>query len=208
MTDKNKNIVWHDSETSATDRRALLKQRGCVLWFTGLSGSGKSTIAHAVEQKLVQQGNAAYVLDGDNIRHGLNRDLGFSEEDRNENIRRIAEVSRLFADSGVVCITAFISPFRATRAVAREVVQPYHFLEIFVSTSLAECEKRDTKGLYKKARAGEIDDFTGISSPYEEPENPEINLDTTGKSVDECAQFVIDHLQCNDLLGLDNTLGL
>ncbi|MBU0677268.1 MAG: adenylyl-sulfate kinase, partial [Verrucomicrobia bacterium] len=186
MEYKPKNIVWHDPETRAIDRQALMKQRGSVLWLTGLSGSGKSTIAHALEIRLTEQGHVAYVLDGDNIRHRLNGDLGFSEADRNENIRRIAEVARLFADCGVICVPAFIAPFRQAREEARRIIGPENFLEVFVSASLETCERRDPKGLYRKARAGEVPAFTGVSSPYEEPENPDITLDTGEKSVDEC----------------------
>ena len=172
------NIHWHDGQVSQADRVKLLGQKGVVLWLTGLSGSGKSTIARELEVYLTQKHKLAYVLDGDNIRHGLNKDLGFSPEDREENIRRIAEVSRLFQDMGAIVITAFISPYQKDRDVARSLLPEGHFLEIFVDAPLFICEKRDTKGLYKKARAGEIPEFTGISAPYEKPAKPELIIET------------------------------
>ena len=203
MTDnpKDRNIVWHESETSSNDRRAVLKQQGCVLWFTGLSGSGKSTVAHELEKKLIDRGQAAYVLDGDNIRHGLNRDLGFSPEDRAENLRRIAEVAKLFSDSGVICITAFISPYQSNRDAAREIIGANLFHEVYISTPLVACEERDTKGMYKKARAGEIAEFTGVSSPYEAPENPSIAIDTTQWDLDASVKSLIDWLRQESILG-------
>ena len=183
------NIRWHGSTVNAAQRGALLRQRGCVLWFTGLSGSGKSTLACALEAALIADGHLAYVLDGDNIRHGLNRDLGFSPEDRHENIRRIGDVAALFADAGVIAITAFISPYREDRAQARAIVEGrLHapFFEIFVDTPVEVCEQRDPKGLYRKARAGEIQAFTGISAPYEAPQHPDLALPTTTLGPDAC----------------------
>ena len=179
---------------TSADRERLLKQKGCVLWFTGLSGSGKSTIAKAVERTLVDLEHLAFILDGDNIRHGLNAGLGFSDEDRTENLRRIAEVSTLFADCGIICLTAFISPLRASRARARELIGNERFLEVHVATDLSECEKRDTKGLYKKARAGMVQDFTGISAPYQPPEQPDLRIETKDKSVHDCVKEVIQEL--------------
>jgi len=189
------NITWHHSSISREDREKLLNQKGVVIWFTGLSASGKSTIAHVVEEKLYDQGILTYVLDGDNIRHGLNKNLGFSPEDREENIRRIGEVGKLFADAGIIAMTAFISPYRADRDQARSLHAPGKFIEIFVDAPLSVLEDRDPKGLYKKARAGEIPEFTGISAPYEAPENPEIHLDTSKMNVEQCADAVIQYLE-------------
>ncbi len=191
MTDKN--IVWHDTNVRKEDREVLLWQKGVVLWFTGLSGSGKSTVANAVEKKLYEVGRLTYLLDGDNIRHGLNKDLGFSVSDRVENIRRIAEVSKLFVDAGVLTLTAFISPFREERGNVRHLLGD-KFIEVFVDCSLEVCEKRDPKGLYKKARSGAIKDFTGLDSPYEKPLNPEIVVCTDHKAIDECAEEIITYL--------------
>lgn len=195
------NITWHPS-LSRHERNQLRGQRGFTIWFTGLSASGKSTVATALEQHLLHIGLAAYRLDGDNVRFGLNKDLGFSEKDRNENIRRIAEVAKLFADSSTIALTSFISPYRADRQIARDLhanstqagddVLP--FIEVFVDVPLAEAEKRDPKGLYKKARAGEIKDFTGISAPYEAPELPEITIRTDLLSVEECVKKIVDYL--------------
>lgn len=192
---KSKNIVWHEAEVTLAQREELLGQRGCVVWFTGLSGSGKSTVSRRVEQKLLERGIHVYVLDGDNIRHGLNKDLGFSPEDRTENIRRIGCVAQLFADSAAIVLTAFISPYRADRDAARALLEPGRFLEVFVDTDLDTCEQRDPKGLYKKARQGLIPEFTGISAPYEPPLNPEFVLRTKGRSVDESADEVIAMLE-------------
>jgi len=197
---KSKNIHWHDAEVSQDQREALIGQKGCVLWFTGLSGSGKSTIARRVEQKLLSRHIHAYSLDGDNVRHGLNSDLGFSPEDRTENIRRIGAVAQLFADAGTITTASFISPYRAGRDAARERTPEGRFIEVWVNTSLEECEKRDPKGLYEKARAGIIPEFTGISAPYEEPENPEIVMSTEGRSVDDCADEVIAFLEGRGLI--------
>lgn len=190
-TPPTENIFWHHSAVTPEDREQLLRQKGCVLWFTGLSGSGKSTLAQAVERVLIDQEHLAYILDGDNIRHGLNAGLGFSVEDRNENLRRISEVSKLFAHSGVICLTAFISPLRENRAQARAIIGSERFLEVHVATDLAECERRDTKGLYEKARAGDVLNFTGISSPYEPPEDPDIRIDTQDRSVEDCVAQVV-----------------
>jgi len=188
------NITWHEGKVTKEDREKLLGQKGVVLWFTGLSGSGKSTIARAVEKRLFEEGHLCYVLDGDNIRFGLNKNLGFSPGDREENIRRISEVAKLFADAGVITLTAFISPYRADRDKARDLLKPGEFIEIYVDCPLEECEKRDTKGLYKKARAGEIKEFTGISAPYEEPFSPELVLDTAVETLEESVEKVITYL--------------
>jgi len=188
------NLVWH-RPTVTRDRRAQNNgHKSVILWFTGLSGAGKSTIAHALEESLHQLGAKTYVLDGDNVRHGLCGDLGFSDADRNENIRRIGEVSKLFIDAGVIALCAFISPFRADRQRARELVDEGDFIEIHVKCPLEVCETRDPKGLYKKARAGLIKGYTGISSPYEEPENPEIVVDTSVQNVNECVEEIIGYL--------------
>ena len=188
------NITWHDATVTAEDREKLLNQKGCVIWFTGLSGSGKSTLANAVEHVLHQQQHHTYVLDGDNVRHGLNKNLGFSPEDREENIRRIGEVAKLFADAGTIVMTAFISPYRADRDQARELIAEGRFVEVFVDCPLEVCEERDTKGLYKKARAGEIKEFTGISAPYEPPLDPEVTVNTAELSVEESAHAVVASL--------------
>ncbi len=192
---KAKNIVWHEHSVKREEREALLKQKGVVLWFTGLPSSGKSTIANEVAYQLHQRGHFTYVLDGDNVRHGLNKDLGFSPEDREENIRRISEVANLFADSGVITTTAFVSPYRKDRDFCRSLLTEGRFIEVFVKTSLESCEQRDPKGLYKKARSGEIPQFTGISAPYEEPLKPEIVLDTDTLTVKEEVALVIDYLK-------------
>ncbi|MGD8607611.1 MAG: adenylyl-sulfate kinase [Myxococcales bacterium] len=198
---KGKNLTWHVGEVAPEARRRAHGHGGAVLWFTGLSGSGKSTIAHRVERMLVERGVFAYVLDGDNIRHGLNRDLGFSPEDRVENIRRIGEVARLFADAGAVVLSAFISPYRQDRDRIRELMPSGQFVEVFVDTPLEICEARDPKGLYRKARAGEISGFTGIDAPYEAPERPEVHLRTEGLGVDESALRVIHYLENHQVLG-------
>lgn len=190
------NITWHHGHVSREQRGALLRQNGATVWFTGLSGSGKSTIAYTVEHALVERGHLSFVLDGDNIRHGLNKNLGFSPEDRTENIRRIGEVAKLFADAGVITLTSFISPYRADRDLVRRIHDEARlpFIEILVDVPVEICETRDPKGLYKKARAGEIKDFTGISAPYEPPLNPELVLTNTSISVAEAAARVIDLL--------------
>ena len=189
------NVVWHAHKVTREERESLLKQKGVVLWFTGLSGSGKSTIANEVAHRLHSMGKLTYVLDGDNIRHGLNKNLGFSPEDRNENIRRISEVANLFADAGLIAITAFISPYRKYRNFCRELVGNGRFIEIYAKASLETCEKRDPKGMYKKARAGIIKDFTGINAPYEEPENPELIVDTDKETVEESTEKVLKKLK-------------
>ena len=193
-TPKATNIVWHEA---SVNRQAHAKQRGhssAILWFTGLSGSGKSTLANAVNATLFERGLATYVLDGDNVRHGLCQDLGFSDADREENIRRIGEVAKLFLDAGVIVLTALVSPFRADRDKARALVEDGDFIEIFCSAELGVCEERDTKGLYAKARAGEIKEFTGISSPYEAPEAPELAVDTGAAELDACVEQVVNEL--------------
>ena len=188
------NITSHASEIGKEEREKFLGQKGVVIWFTGLSGSGKSTLAQAVEKRLFENGNLCYLLDGDNVRHGLNKNLGFSPEDRAENIRRIGEVGKLFADAGLVTMTAFISPYRADRQTARELVKSGEFIEVYTKVPLDVAEQRDPKGLYKKARAGEIKEFTGISAPYEEPENPELVIDTSELTLEESADKVITYL--------------
>ena len=198
------NITWHDATVTAEDREKLLNQKGCVIWFTGLSGSGKSTLANAVEHVLHQQRHHTYVLDGDNVRHGLNKNLGFSPEDREENIRRIGEVAKLFADAGTIVMTAFISPYRADRDQARELIAEGRFVEVFVDCPLEVCEERDTKGLYKKARAGEIKEFTGISAPYEPPFDPEVTVNTAELSIEESAHAVVASLVKTGLVPAGN----
>jgi len=198
---KGENLTWHIGEVDREARAAAHGHRGAVLWFTGLSGSGKSTIGHRVERMLIERGAFAYVLDGDNIRHGLNSDLGFSPEDRVENIRRIGEVSRLFADSGALVVSAFISPYREDRDRIRGLMGPGEFVEVFVDTPLEICEARDPKGLYKKARAGEISNFTGLDAPYEAPVSPEVHLETADLSIDEAASHVISYLAEQKILG-------
>ncbi|HJL20500.1 MAG TPA: adenylyl-sulfate kinase [Sandaracinaceae bacterium LLY-WYZ-13_1] len=188
------NVTWHHGEVPPEARRELLGHRGACLWLTGLSGSGKSTLARRIERRLVERGVHAYVLDGDNVRHGLNADLGFGPEDRTENIRRIGEVARLFVDAGTLVLTAFISPYRADRGRVRALFEAGAFFEVHVATPLEVCEQRDPKGLYRRARAGEIAEFTGISAPYEAPEAPEIRVDTAAADLDACAAQVIDAL--------------
>jgi adenylylsulfate kinase len=187
---KSTNITWHHADITRRDRERLNGHKSIVVWFTGLSGSGKSTIAHEVESALYARGCRTFVLDGDNIRHGLNRNLGFSPEDRAENIRRVGEVANLFIQAGVIALTAFISPYRADRDNARKIAGN-DFIEVYVKCDLAICEQRDTKGLYKKARAGEIKEFTGISAPYEEPLNPELVLDTGKETLEESTAKVL-----------------
>ncbi|MGB0513406.1 MAG: sulfate adenylyltransferase subunit CysN [Wenzhouxiangellaceae bacterium] len=200
LTDKSRNVVWHKQTVDKRARAAQKAQKPAVLWFTGLSGAGKSTVANALENALFQRGHHSYLLDGDNVRHGLNRDLGFSDEDRVENIRRIGEVAKLMADSGLVVLTAFISPFRADRAMVRELMEDGEFIEIHVHAPLDVCESRDPKGLYAKARAGVIRNFTGIDSPYEPPESPEIIVDTSRLSVDECTEELLGYLKQRGIL--------
>lgn len=197
MTPKSENITWHDGHVRPSDREKLLGQCGTVVWFTGLSGSGKSTLARAVERQLIADGYAAYVLDGDNLRHGLNRDLGFSPEDRQENIRRVAEVAALMADAGLIVITAFISPYRRDRIAAREAVGEERFIEVYLDVPLQVCEARDPKGLYERARAGAITDFTGISAPYEPPEEHDLRIDTGEAGLQPCADKVLFSIKRN-----------
>lgn len=193
------NVTWHDGEISREDRYSILRQRGATIWFTGLSGSGKSTIAVALEQALYKMGKLSYRLDGDNVRLGINKNLGFSEADRKENIRRIGEVAKLFGDAGVISLSSFISPYKADRDEVRSLHENagLNFIEVFVDCSLAEAEKRDPKGLYKKARAGEIKNFTGIDDPYEAPINPEIHLKTDEMTVEQEVAIVLEHLTAN-----------
>ena len=197
---KSKNITWHHGLVERGEREKRNKNRGVILWYTGLSGSGKSTIANEVEKKIFEGGYHTYVLDGDNIRFGLNSNLGFSPEDRTENIRRIGEVAKLFVDAGIIVSTAFISPYREDRDRVRSIVEDGDMVEIFVECDIAICEQRDAKGLYKKARAGEIKEFTGISATYEEPAHAELTIDSGKHSVEECAQMVIDYLKKNNYL--------
>jgi adenylylsulfate kinase len=196
------NITWHEGHVNREERGKLLEQQGCTLWFTGLSGSGKSTFAYTLEHALVQRGHLAYVLDGDNIRHGLNKNLGFSAADREENIRRIGEVAKLFADTGVVTMTSFISPYRKDRDTVRSLhdAGKLAFIEIHVNTPIETCEKRDPKGLYKKARAGELKNFTGIDDPYEPPLKPEMTIDATSVSPQDGALLILQYLQKRGIL--------
>jgi adenylylsulfate kinase len=195
------NITWHAQTVTREDREKLLGQKGVTVWLTGLSGSGKSTIAVAAEQALISRGRAAYVLDGDNIRHGLNKNLGFSPEDRTENIRRIGEVAKLFTDAGLVVFTSFISPYRADRDLVRSIHDAGRFVEVHVDASVETCESRDVKGLYKKARAGEIKEFTGISAPYEAPTAPELVIDTSGETVEQSVGRLVTYLATKGYLG-------
>jgi len=195
MSADKRNIVWHQGAISKPDYHRRNGHGSLVLWFTGLSGAGKSTLAHAVHELLFRQGWHTYVLDGDNVRHGLNGDLGFSDRDRQENIRRIGEVGKLFVDAGVVVLAAFISPFREDRDRVRSLIEPGEFIEIYVKCDLDVCEKRDTKGLYQKARSGEIPQFTGISSPYEAPETPELVIDTGKLTIEESVAKVLQYLE-------------
>jgi adenylylsulfate kinase len=196
------NIYWHEGEVKREDRARLLGQQGATIWFTGLSGSGKSTVAVALEKALLKEGKLAYRLDGDNVRMGLNKNLGFSAEDRTENIRRIGEASKLFADAGILCLNSFISPYIADRDIVRHLHDAGHlaFIEVFVDVSLDEAERRDPKGLYKKARAGEIKNFTGIDDPYEAPVNPEIHLRTDQMTLDEEVEMIMAALRDRGLL--------
>lgn len=188
------NIVWHDTSITKADYRKKNGHHSFILWFTGLSASGKSSIANALAKELFERGNQAFVLDGDNIRHGLNKDLGFDEQSRKENIRRIGEVSKLFVESGQIVLTAFISPYKEDRVLVRSLVEADEFIEVYVQCSIEECERRDPKGLYKKARNNEIPNFTGISAPYEAPDNPEIIVDSEAYSIEECKNQLISFL--------------
>lgn len=196
-----KNIVWHQASVSKEDRRQKNNHHSCILWLTGLSASGKSTIANEIAKALFHLNVQQYVLDGDNIRHGLNKDLGFNDYDRTENIRRIGEVAKLFVDNGQIVLTAFISPFIADRNIVRTLVEQDEFIEVYVECSVETCESRDPKGLYKKAKNGEIQNFTGISSPYEAPINPEITLNTDKQSVQECVETVLRFLKSKNYIG-------
>ncbi|WP_456448960.1 adenylyl-sulfate kinase [Thiolapillus sp.] len=201
MNDKSENVVWHHATVTRERRQQLNGHRSFVLWFTGLSGSGKSTLAHAVEERLHQMNCRTFVFDGDNVRHGLCSDLGFGEEDRRENIRRIGEMTKLFVEAGVIAMTAFISPFRAERQMVRSLFEPGEFIEVYCDCSLETCEERDVKGLYAKARAGLIPNYTGISSPYEEPEAAEIRIRTDSQSLEDSVDRVLNYLQDRQLVG-------
>jgi adenylylsulfate kinase len=192
---KPSNIKWHDHEIQRSQRAEQKQQKPCMIWFTGLSGAGKSTVANALDDMLFQHQKHTYLLDGDNVRHGLNKDLGFSDTDRIENIRRIGEVGRLFVDSGLIVLSAFISPFRSDRQMVRSLFPVGEFIEVFVDTDLAVCEERDPKGLYKKARKGEIKHFTGIDSAYEAPSAAELTIDAGNVPADECAQRIFNYLK-------------
>jgi len=203
MTDqKATNVTWHDGEVSREDRYDILRQRGVTIWFTGLSGSGKSTIAVALEHELYRKGKLSYRLDGDNVRLGINKNLGFSEQDRKENIRRIGEVAKLFGDAGTISLSSFISPYKNDRDEVRDLHEKANiaFVEVHVDCSLAEAEKRDPKGLYKKARAGEIKNFTGIDDPYEAPVDPEIHLHTDQMTLEQEVQIILDYLEANNII--------
>ena len=189
------NIKWHHGKITKEDRTILLNQKGVTIWLTGLSGSGKSTIAVELEHALTENKHQAYILDGDNIRHGLNKNLSFSPEDRTENIRRISEVAKLFTDANIITIAAFVSPYREDRDNVRKLLDHGEFIEVYVKCSLEVCEERDTKGLYKKARAGEVKDFTGISAPYEEPRTPELTIDSSKLSVEESTRTILNYLE-------------
>jgi adenylylsulfate kinase len=197
---KSTNITWHASHVTREERERLLGQRGVTVWLTGLSGSGKSTIAVGAERELVRRGRLAYVLDGDNIRHGLNKNLGFAPADRTENIRRIGEVAKLFTDAGVIAMTSFISPYRSDRDGVRALMAPGDFIEVHVAATVETCESRDVKGLYQKARKGEIPEFTGISAPYEAPHEPELVLDTNDQSVEQSVASLVAYLEKNGYL--------
>ena len=197
---KSSNIIYHQASVTRQRRNKLNNHRSIVLWFTGLSGSGKSTLAHALEEKLFQKGCRTFVLDGDNVRHGLNSNLDFSVDGRTENIRRISEVSKLMLESGLIVMTAFISPINKDRNVARKLISSDDFIEIYCKASLETCEKRDVKGLYKRARAGEIENYTGIDSPYEVPENPDLIIDTDDQSLEESASTIFSFLESNGII--------
>lgn len=200
MSKSSTNVTWHEASITKEERRAQNNHHSFVIWFTGLSGSGKSTIANALAARLYELGVKNYVLDGDNIRHGLNRDLGFSDADRTENIRRIGEVAKLFVDSGQVVLTAFISPFQSDRNLVRGILEENEFFEVYVRCPLEDCEKRDPKGLYEKARKGIIPEFTGISSPYEEPGHPEIIIESNKFRVEECVDQLITYLTGKNII--------
>ena len=199
---KSSNVVYHQASVTRQRRNKLNEHRSVVLWFTGLSGSGKSTLAHALEEKLFQKRCRTFVLDGDNVRHGLNSNLDFSEAGRTENIRRISEVSKLMMESGLIVMTAFISPFNKDRCEARELISNDNFIEIYCKATLETCEARDVKGLYKRARKGEIKNYTGIDSPYEEPENPELVIDTDKETLDESVAKIILTLKLMEIVSI------
>lgn len=190
-----KNVVWHGRSVSKEERSVLKKQKPCLIWFTGLSGAGKSTVANALDRWLHDNGYHTYLLDGDNVRHGLNKDLGFSDEDRVENIRRVGEVSGLFVDAGLITLSAFISPFRSERRMVRDMFSDGEFIEVYINTPISVCEERDPKGLYKKARSGQILRFTGIDSEYESPLNPSISIDTSKGSVEHSVERIVSYLR-------------
>ncbi len=200
---EDRNLTWHEHKITKLERAKQKHQKPFLIWFTGLSGAGKSTLANALDVEFYKRGVHSYILDGDNVRSGMNRDLGFSDEDRVENIRRIAEMSKLFVDAGMVVMTAFISPFKAERLLARELLEDGEFVEVYVKASLNVCEARDPKGLYKKARAGEIRNFTGIDSPYEEPDNPELVLDNDGCTIEENVDILINYLVNRGYIEID-----
>jgi adenylylsulfate kinase len=195
MNNKSSDTVWHHATVTRARREQHNGHKSAIIWFTGLSGAGKSTLAHAVEERLHQMSCRTFVFDGDNVRHGLCGDLDFSEEDRRENIRRIGEMAKLFVEAGVIALTAFISPFRTDRLKVRNLAAPGDFIEVYCRCSIEVCEQRDVKGMYRRARAGEIRNFTGISSPYEEPENPELAIDTGSLPLDQCVDQVLGYLQ-------------
>ena len=197
---KSSNVIYHQASVTRQRRNKLNNHRSIVLWFTGLSGSGKSTLAHAVEEKLFQKGCRTFVLDGDNVRHGLNSNLDFSEAGRTENIRRISEVSKLMLESGLIVMTAFISPIKKDRNEAKKLISSDDFIEIYCKASLEVCENRDVKGLYKRARSGEIKNYTGIDSPYEEPENPELIIDTDNQSLEDSVSTILNFLELNEII--------
>jgi len=204
---KSTNITWHGGQISRREREELLEQRGATIWLTGLSGSGKSTLAMSTEAALLKRGHLTYVLDGDNVRHGLNKNLGFAPEDRTENIRRIGEVAKLFTDGGVIVFTSFISPYRADRDAVRALFDPGDFVEVHLSASVNTCEGRDPKGLYQKARDGEIPAFTGVSAPYEAPDNPELVVDTGSLDIEAGVSRLIEYLEENGYLSLEHRPG-
>jgi adenylylsulfate kinase len=202
MNKNERNLYWHNQSVSVADRWEQYGYKSCALWFTGLSASGKSTLANALSKELHKFGVKSYVLDGDNIRHGLNKNLGFSPDDRKENIRRIGEVAKLFVDAGMIALAAFISPYKEDRNGVRNLLKKEDFIEVFVKCNIAECESRDPKGIYRKARCGEIKEFTGISAPYEEPENPEIILETDTMCLEECIESILNYLTVNGYLNI------
>ena len=197
---KTKNLYWYEPSVTVKERWKSYDYKSCVIWFTGLSAAGKSTLANRLCSELHNRGAKSYVLDGDNVRHGLNKNLGFTPEDRKENIRRIGEVAKLFVDAGLIAMTAFISPYKEDRESARKLLKEEEFIEVFVKCPLPVCEQRDPKGIYRKAKAGQINEFTGVSAPYEEPQNPEIVLETDKMSLDECIASLLDYLVKNEYI--------